>query len=198
MHAGVPPAPAQWPQIRKAHRDEGTGRRCDGLGTEVVRNRLRLRSSGYSVLVIWAWRGSFGGRRSYGRRRSPYQSSPASRSQASRPDSTPSRLPAEVDEAAALERARRRSIDLAGIAEHHFTPTSGSLALLLGYGRLTGPTIKAGVKELAIALLSRRRHVDDRLATEGTAPMPTHSDSRRTARPARAGSAARNREHLGA
>jgi GntR family transcriptional regulator/MocR family aminotransferase len=66
-------------------------------------------------------------------------------------------LPADVDEAAALERARSRGIALAGVAEHHFRPTSGPPALLLGYGRLTEPTIKAGVEELARAIRAARR-----------------------------------------
>jgi GntR family transcriptional regulator / MocR family aminotransferase len=62
------------------------------------------------------------------------------------------RLPADVDESAALERARSRGIALAGIGEHRFTRTSGPAALLLGYGRLPEPTIDAGVQELATAI----------------------------------------------
>jgi GntR family transcriptional regulator / MocR family aminotransferase len=62
------------------------------------------------------------------------------------------RLPPDVHEPAALERARARGIALAGVGEHRFAPRSGPQALLLGYGRVPEPTIEAGVKELAGAI----------------------------------------------
>jgi GntR family transcriptional regulator / MocR family aminotransferase len=59
-------------------------------------------------------------------------------------------LPAGHDEAAVLEAARARGLDLQGLTEHRLVP--GPPALLLGYGRIAEPAIEPGVRELATAI----------------------------------------------
>jgi GntR family transcriptional regulator/MocR family aminotransferase len=59
-------------------------------------------------------------------------------------------LPAGHDEAAVLEAARARGLDLQGLTQHRLVP--GPPALLLGYGRIVEPAIEPGVRELAAAI----------------------------------------------
>jgi predicted enzyme related to lactoylglutathione lyase len=65
-------------------------------------------------------------------------------------------LPEGTDEAAALAAARGRGIGTAGLSEHRTQP--GPPALLLGYGRITQPSIDAGVRAVSAALTRRSPH----------------------------------------
>jgi GntR family transcriptional regulator / MocR family aminotransferase len=60
------------------------------------------------------------------------------------------------DEAAILEQAARRRIALATMAQHRFAPAPGAPILLLGYGQVPEPAIRAGVHAIAEAVRAAR------------------------------------------
>jgi DNA-binding transcriptional MocR family regulator len=60
------------------------------------------------------------------------------------------------DEPAILEQAERRRIALSSMSQHRFAPQPGAPILLLGYGQVALPAIRAGVHALADAVRAAR------------------------------------------
>ena len=60
------------------------------------------------------------------------------------------------DEAAILEEAATRRLELHTMSQHQATPASAAPILLLGYGQVPEPSIRAGVHELAEAVRAAR------------------------------------------
>jgi GntR family transcriptional regulator/MocR family aminotransferase len=58
-------------------------------------------------------------------------------------------LPAGADEAALVERARERSVGLHGMSSYRLSAAGGPPQLVLGFGNLSEPAIKRGVKKIA-------------------------------------------------
>ncbi len=61
-------------------------------------------------------------------------------------------LPGDYDEQAILAEAHVRNIDLTTMGEFWIEPRSGPPTLLVGYGQLPEPAIRAAVGELAMAV----------------------------------------------
>ncbi|MEP6494388.1 MAG: PLP-dependent aminotransferase family protein [bacterium] len=66
------------------------------------------------------------------------------------------RLPIGYNEHAIRDEARRQGIALDILSDHRVASRGGSPTLLLGYARNSEPTIRAGVRELAIAIRATR------------------------------------------
>ena len=61
-------------------------------------------------------------------------------------------LPAGLDERAVVAAAAERGVGVEGMAIHRFSPEGTPPTLLLGYGALSEPAIRQGVRELAAAV----------------------------------------------
>lgn len=61
-------------------------------------------------------------------------------------------LPDDYDERAIVDEARRRRIDVTTMRDFWIEPGAGPPTLLLGYGQIPEPAIRAGVRELAKAV----------------------------------------------
>jgi len=67
------------------------------------------------------------------------------------------RLPDGCDELAIRDEALRRGIALTAMSTYFLVPRAGSPTLLIGYARVSEPTIRAGVRELAAAIRAVRK-----------------------------------------
>ena len=60
------------------------------------------------------------------------------------------------DEAAILEQLAQRRIALSTMTGHRMAPVTGAPVLLLGYGQVAEPAIRAGVRAIAEAVRATR------------------------------------------